>query len=159
MSTAVKRNLSVDQAAKQAARRMGLEDAKRLSIALAVAAAEESDENAAFAARVRAIYSILPPTSTVKRSQGKKASQAFDLDLVPIKQVDGFSFDPSMPIDPYLVYDGYGGKQLSQVLAVLSLPKLKQSSALVEQRNPGTKPKSRANKVAIIDYIMEHVAP
>lgn len=157
MSTPVKQHLSISEAGKTAARLLGLDDPKRAEIALAVAAAEELDDNRAFASRVRAVYGILP-VKQKRAGSSSKMPDVLSLNVKPIKHVEGFTFDLSRPVDPYLLYEAYGGAQMRQLLQVATLPSLKQSSALVEQRNPGTKPKSKASKAALIDYIMEHVA-
>jgi hypothetical protein len=39
-----------------------------------------------------------------------------------------------------------------------SLAKLKEALAVVEQRNPGTKPRNRGRIDDVIDYIVERVA-
>lgn len=158
MSTLVKQRLSTSEAGKTAARILGLDDPKRAEVALAVAAAEELNSNSAFAARVRAVYGILPAQQPKQRGGSEvKTPEALALGVKPIKQVPGFTFDPSKPLDPYLLHEAYGAAQMLQLLQVVPLPNLKQSSALVEHRNPGTKPKSRSSKASMISYIMEHM--
>lgn len=157
MPTLAKQHLKKGDALKQAANVLGLDDTKRLETAIAVASADELGQNARFAASVRAIYGLLPP-STKHAGSPLKTLDVLTLDVKPIKHVEGFSFDPSHPVNPYLLHEAYGTVQMRKLLEVATLPALKQSSAIVEQRNPGTKPKSRASKASIVDYIMEHIA-
>lgn len=157
MPTIAKQHLNVSDAIKQSARILGLDDTKRLETAIAVASAEELSQNGRFATSVRAVYALLPPSTKHTRSP-LKTLNALTLDVQPIKHVEGFSFDPSQPIDPYLLYEAYGANQMRQLLEVVPLSNLKQTSTFVEQRNPDTKPKSRSIKAAVIEYIMQYVA-
>lgn len=47
---------------------------------------------------------------------------------------------------------------MRELLGGYSLVKVKQALAGVEERNPGTKPKNKSQKQALIDYIVEKVA-
>jgi hypothetical protein len=149
MPTTVKRKLSTAEAAKHASVVLGLDDLKRLGIALAEAAADEATSNRAFAEKVRLIYSAIPVT-------GKKQSVE-SADLVPIKKIPGRAFDPSAPLDPYFLLDLYGQHQLSAALEREPLSRLKEAVAIVEQRYPGTRPKNKAQKASNINYILELV--
>jgi hypothetical protein len=55
------------------------------------------------------------------------------------------------------LYEAYGPKQFPQLLDLLSLDRLKEVSAVVEGRNPGTKAKNKSVKASIIDYITHYV--
>jgi hypothetical protein len=154
MSAAVRNKPSPTEAAKIVADALGLDDAKRVGIALASVAAEEVRHNPAFAARVRSLYATLAPTPSTKRGTTAKALVT---DLVPIKHVHGFQLNPAAPVDPFLVYEAYGAQQLPKALDLFPLAKLKESAALVEARNPGTKPVNRSSKAAVIDYIVHYV--
>jgi hypothetical protein len=57
-------------------------------------------------------------------------------------------------LDPYELLRVYGKGQLRAALSRYSLAKLKEAAALVEQRNAGTRPKSRSRKDEVIDYIV-----
>jgi hypothetical protein len=154
MSAAVKPTLSPTEAAKRVAQALGLDDTKRVGIALAAVAAEQVQVNPTFAARVRALYATLAPSASTKKPTTAKALVT---DLVPIKHVTGFQLNPAAPVDPYLVYEAYGAAQLPKALDLFPLAKLKESAALVEERNPGTKPVSRSSKTSVIDYIVHYV--
>lgn len=156
MSASVKHSPTTAEAAKHAASQLGLDDVKRVGIALAVAAAEELDYNTVFAARVRMAYSRLS-ASTATRAR-PRTSKALEVAIVPIKHVEGFQLNPAAPLDPYLVYEAYGANQLPVALDLFPLAKLKEASALVEQRCPGTKPTNRSKKDAVIAYIVDQVA-
>ncbi len=136
---------------------LGLDDLKLLSTALAEVAADEIANNPQFANRVRAAYRDLLVMQKTRPLGGDKVRSA-EVDLVPLPGTDGVRIDPYAPLDPYLLTSLYGSNQLRAALSVYTLTKLKQALDAVQQRNPDTKPTSRAKKDAIIDYIVEHVA-
>lgn len=153
----MKRKLSATEAAKQAAFSLGLDDVKRVGIALAAAAADEVSSNARFAEKVRLLYSVAPASAATTRSTRSTET----VELVPLKPVPPGTriINPAAPLDPYFIYDVYGVEQLPRALALFPLEKLKEATAKVEQRNPGTKPKSRGSKAGHIDYIVAHIRP
>lgn len=155
MSTAVKQKLSASEITERAARAMGLEDTKRLGIALTAAAVEELARNTAFASHVRVIYASLPASPAPRRRE--TTPKALTVDVAPIKHVEGFSLNPAMPLDPYLVYEAYGAKQFATVSDLFTVPKLKEAAKQVEERNPGTKPTNRGVKVSLIEYLVKYV--
>jgi len=150
MATLMKRKLSTNEAAKLASAVLDLDDLKRLAIALAEAAAEEVVRSRAFADRVRALYGEVP-TSTGKST----GASALQIDLVPIRRIEGRDIDPAAPLDPYFLLDLYGPGQLERALGLFPVAKLKEASAKVERQHPGTKPTNRASKAALIIYIMD----
>ena len=81
-----------------------------------------------------------------------------DIRLVPIIDMQGVQLDPFAPLDPYFLLKVYGAKQLRTALVNFSVADLKVGAEVVEKRNPGTKPKSRAARQALTDYIVEYVA-
>ena len=148
MAMRLNRKLSTLEAARLASPAINVEDLHRLAIALAEVAAEEAIRSRPFADRVRLLYEQIPATR--KRQD---APSPFGLGLIPIKQIDGRWIDPSLPLDPYFLFEVYGPLQLTKALSIFPLYKLKEASAKVEERNPGTKPKHRGQKAAIINYI------
>lgn len=156
MSSATKHTLSPVEAARQVAQMLGLDDVKRVGIALATAAVEETERSATFAARVRAHYSAAKPLGSAPRNK-KPSATALWSEVKPIKQVQGFDFDPSARVDPYLVYEAYGPSQFARILEAFPLAKLKESAAIVEERQTGTKPVSRSSKSALVEYIVRYV--
>jgi hypothetical protein len=50
----------------------------------------------------------------------------------------------------------YGDDKLGRALQDYLLSMLKETSAKIEEQHPGTKPKNRANKQSVIDYIVQH---
>src|SRR5690348_15134447 len=144
-------------ATKRLRERLGLDNLKLLSTAVAEAAADEIERNPAFVARVQAIYQELVSRQPTRPLRTRKA-QIEDVELVPVVDMSGVTLDPFAPLDPYLLHHIYGSTQLRAALTGYSLAKLKEGMATVEARNPGTKPKSKASKAALIDYIVERVA-
>jgi hypothetical protein len=146
------RKLSTTEAARLASVRLELDDLKRLAVALAEAAAEEVIRNRAFAERVLALYAEVPTAA-----RRVKVSSAFDVELVPIKNIEGREINPAAPLDPYFLLDAYGPQQLEQALNLFPVAKLKEAAVMVESRNAGTKPKNRGMKAALISYIVEQL--
>ncbi len=159
MSTIVKPT-TLTEAAKQVGERLELTNAKRLGAALAAILVEEIERNPSFAERVRAEYAASEPVKApaVKKESKPRMPKTALVDLVPIKHVEGFEFNPAAPMDPYLLYEAFGTSQLRIILDALPVAKLKESAAKVERRNPESKPANRNQKVALIAYIIEHVA-
>lgn len=155
MSTAVKQKLNTTEITERASKALGLEDTKRLGIALTAAAVEELARSPIFASRVRAIYASLPSSPVPRKKE--TTAKALTVDVTPIKHVDGFSLNPAMPLDPYLIYEAYGAKQFATVLDLFTVPKLKEAAKRVEERNPGTKPTNRGTKVPLIDYLVKYI--
>lgn len=153
MSTTVKPPRSATAATKQIAQTLGLSDQKRLATAIAIAAAEEIEYNTVFIHRIRAAYDRSP--ATVRQTRTTKALQ---LDLKPIKRVEGFELNPAAPVNPYLVYEAFGVHQLRDALDIFSVPKLQAAARMVMERNPGTKPQNMRSKPALLDYIASYVA-
>ena len=137
----------------------GFSNLKVMSTAIAEAAAEEAQQNSAFAERIRRIYQELSSNSQGKtagtrppRSAQKKSS------LTPIARVEGFQPDPFAPIDPYFYLKIYGPEQFPLALDEQTLVTLKVIAEKLMADNPGTKPKTKSKKVDVIDYIVEIVA-
>ena len=132
-------------------------DVKNLATALAEATASEVITNAPFRQKVLGIFQELSATSAPapKKPAAPKAGKP---KLVPIRDFDPKLFAPDKPIDPYLVQYAYGDEQLRPMLQQFSVATLKKSAEIVEERNPGTKPVNRAQKAALLDYIVSHVA-
>lgn len=151
MPTKALRKLSTNEAAKFASSALDLSDLKRLAAALAEAAAEEVIRNRTFAERVRTLYSEIPEGRAAKMAQDEEP-------LVPIRQGEWKPINPGAPLDPYFLLNLYGSHQLERALSRYTLVKLKEASAAVEARNPGTKPANRGQKAAIIAYIVEKLA-
>jgi len=101
---------------------------------------------------VRATYDEL---AALKPTRSPRRSGREDIDLVPIVSPDDARQNPFGALDPYELLRMYGIGQLRAALSRYSLTKLKEATALVEQKNPGNKPKSRSRKDDVIDYVVE----
>ena len=64
--------------------------------------------------------------------------------------------DPFAPPDPHDIIRVYGYHQLGRALQDYTLDMLKQTADKVQAEHPGTKPKSRGSKAAVIAYIVEY---
>lgn len=159
MSTTAKRKLTVADAAKHAGIVLNLNDSKLLGIALAYAASEEIEHNVHFAAQVRTVYEALASASngTGSKGRGSVGAKAPAVNLMPMKHVEGYELNLAAPLDPYFLYEVYGSHQLPVALDLFSVNRLKEASALVQERNAGTKPANRSSKQALIDYIIHYV--
>lgn len=63
--------------------------------------------------------------------------------------------DPYSPPDPATLIRTYGVAQLARALHDYSVDSLKQTASKLEARYPGTKPKNRGHRAALIAYIVE----
>ena len=136
---------------------------KHLGTALAEAATQEVGSHPEFAARILALYRELtekPKPATGGSGSGGRQPKAKPkkAKLTPIRPVDPELFGPDRPLDPYLLHHVYGDEQWQLALDDYPAPALKQAAGLVEQRNPGTLPKGRLTKPALMDYIVRYVA-
>jgi hypothetical protein len=150
---------TLTEAAKRVGDVLGLTNSKRLGAALAAALVEEVQRSPSFVDRVRRLYAdnaAVTGPATKREPQPRMPKTAL-VDLVPIRHVPGFEFNPAAPMDPYLLHEAFGAHQLQTILEALPLAKLKESAAKVERRNPGTRPINRSQKTAFIEYITKYV--
>lgn len=129
-------------------------DTSILGTALARAAAREIRRNAAFAQDVRKEYDDLAALSGSgrKSSTGKAPLEP----LVALRHLDVRAIDPYAPPDPKDLIYVYGQDKLGRALHEYTLDMLKQTADRVQAQHPGTKPKSRASKQSVIDYIVQY---
>ncbi|HST90360.1 MAG TPA: hypothetical protein VLJ14_18435 [Ktedonobacterales bacterium] len=137
--------------------KLGIEDSSLLATAVLEVVADEVGWNGDVGRRIRDVYRDLIQLSSLARAK-PRPSKPEPVKLVPVGKVDESRINPYGPLDPYLLFDMYGAHQLRLALDGYSLAKLKEGMAAVEARNPGTKPKSKASKAPLIDYIVEHIA-
>jgi hypothetical protein len=135
-------------------------DLKFLALALTEIASAEIKDRAGFGERVSAAFEQVRANYSAKgkgaTSKGKSTGAGMK-PLVPIGNVDPARFAPSARTDPYALLDLYGSQQLEAALSRYPASELKKAAALVEERNPGTKPPARASKPALIEYIVRYV--
>lgn len=130
-------------------------DANAFVAALAEIAAEESKRNRRFADAIRNRYDeLMHEQSTALKS--KKTSKADLPPLVPIRRIDGYQADPFSPPDTRFLAQLYGETQLPRALHDYTLDMLKEAALKVQANHPGTKPTSRANKAAVIAYLVKY---
>ena len=158
-----------DRSAEATARlrtELGLEELnstelKRLSAAIAEAAAEEIAHNRAFAERVRSLFiEMAPKKPAPKPSRPKKKTTLAELTddgLTPISFGNDHKFDPYSPPDPHFLLKLYGEDQLYKALDRYELSILRKIVARVMEQYPGSKPKNKSNREDMIHYIMTQV--
>lgn len=148
----------VTHAAETVAQYLHLDDAKRVSAALAEIAAEEAARNAGFALRVRSRYDELAAPSRRRsgstRVTGPKPPKRI---LVPLKIVETGEVNIGAALDPYRLYDIYGADQLADALREHATASLKEAVEFVQERHPGTKPKNKGQRESIIQYLVNYV--
>lgn len=129
-------------------------DTSILGTALARAAAREIRRNAAFASDVRREYDEL----TALRGGGRKSNSGKPVmePLVPLRYLDVRTLDPLAPPNPKDLIYVYGQDKLGRALHEYTLDMLKQTADGIQAAHPGTKPKSRASKQSVIDYIVQY---
>lgn len=150
------------EATEHTAELLHVADAKRLGSALTLAAAEAVRSNPTFAAQVRALYDELAPRRAAsprpaapRAPRGKRVAP--DIELVPVKSMEGYDFDPLAPPDPYFLLEFYGAHQLRLALARYTVPRLREAVKHVKESNPHTRP-TGASQEALVDYIVQYVA-
>jgi hypothetical protein len=136
---------------------LSIEDPALLATAVLEVIADEVGWNGDVGRRIRDTYRDLIQLPSLTKAK-PRLSKPQPVKLIPVGTVDERRFKPYGPLDPYLLFDLYGADQLRLALDGYSLVKLKEGMAAVAARNPGTKPKSKASKAPLIDYIVEHVA-
>jgi len=135
-----------------------VEDLKVLSAAVVEAAAEEAVRNSGFRSRVRQIYNELAPPPARPPVSAHRGAPSQSV-LVPLQGTEGVRIDPFAPLDPYVLLRLYGPQQMRPALARYSFTSLKEAAKTVKERHPSTKPRDARKADAVLDYIMEHVAP
>jgi hypothetical protein len=162
-ATAAQTPRRVVQIAEEAATYLGVDDTKKLAVAIAEIANDELHQNTAFAAKIRALYQALDVSPhSAKKSPGGSSSlkngKKEDIVLIPVKRVEGYVFRTNEPPDPYVLYELYGREQFPDSLRGYSLPLLRGAVEIVQKRHPGTKPRNMGRKADIIAYLVEYVA-
>ncbi len=141
-------------AVEQALGILGFEDSKRLSAALTIAATDRLLNDPSLKEYIRTLYEELAP----KRVAATKPPKSTDVELKPVKSMEGRFRDPSAPVDPYFLLELYGPDQLKLALSRYTAPRLREGVKAVQARHPGTKPEG-AGKQALIDYIVTILLP
>lgn len=160
MPTKTKTTITTASVSRSLASLLGVDDTNRATLAVLVAASEEIEQNSRFAARIRAMYDVLPAS---KSTRSPAASKQSDIDkilsstLKPIRHVESVEINLAAALDPYFLLEVYGPDQLREALDLFPLTRLKEGLPAVMERNPGTKPKNKSSKAAIVDYIVQHV--
>lgn len=156
MSTAIREALTPtqrrDEAARLAAEYLGVSDVKAVGAAMAEAAFEGIRRNPSFEAHVRNLYAQIAKAPKQKRTQSQRAQP--DVELVPRKHITAPAPNVGASPDPYYLLELYEADQLPLALSRYGLPDLKLAAELVQQRNPGTKPKNKSSRDSIIEYIV-----
>lgn len=145
------------QATRECCEALGLgivspSDLKYLTLALMQAVTAEATLNADFATRIRTLYSsLLPQKATAStRAAGKRSVK---VQLTPIGDMDESLIDPYGPPNPFGLQQLYGDEQLALALERYAPARLQGAVPIVQERYPGTKPRS-LSKAAIIEYIV-----
>jgi hypothetical protein len=136
--------------------RLGANDPKRVATTLVEMAVEEAQRNDRFRERVRVLYDSLAPAKAPTRANNRQP-RATLMNLVPVKEIPGRRFDISAPPDPYFLQELFGDSQLPLALTEFSVAGLQEAVEIVQERNPGTKPKGKTKK-ALVEYIVQNVA-
>lgn len=134
-----------------------------------VAALSATDEKSAITAALEVVNEQLASDAALRQRMGEKyqellalapRKQEVDLGPAPVRIAgDWTTYSPSAKFDPYRRVVEYGQHQLRAVLVRATQTRLREAAKIVMERNPGTKPTSLSSNPAMIDYIMEHVAP
>ncbi len=108
------------------------------------------------AARLEAAKKLVQADAAAQRAAKAGSAKQELPPLVPIRRIEGYRADPFSPPDPHFLTRLYGSHQLDRALQDYTLAKLKETAAKVQAAHPNTKPRSKASKQAVIDYIVEY---
>ena len=129
-----------------------------------------SDEKVAIIAALEAVHEQLAYDSDLRERVCEKYQEIAALgtgtrpkaDLgpvpIPIRAGTPEQYTAYGKFDPYRLNWEYGEDQLRAVLMRGTQRDLREATTIVMTRNPGTKPTSKSNKDAMVDYIVERVA-
>lgn len=161
MSSAVKPKVATAAqraaaAAQQASEYLGLDDVKRLNAALVIAAADMLRNYGPLADTVRTAYEQLKPRRAT--TSGGRGAKKPEVELIPVKSMEGQFRDPSAPLDPYFLLELYGPHQLALALERYTATRLREGVKTVQAHHQGTRP-SGTGKQALIDYIVTVLLP
>jgi hypothetical protein len=131
-----------------------LGDGAILGTALAEVAVREIGRNPAFGREVREAYSELMQMQTSSTPRPTRQGRTLE-PLVPLRHT-GAEIDPFAPPDPRELMYVYGSDKLERALQNYTLDMLKQTAANVQAAHPGTRPRSKSSKAAVIEYIVEY---
>lgn len=145
----------VAEAQRCAAEALHSDDTKRATAALLETALEEMRRNPGFALRVHGRFDELAPARQPRARQAKTIKKPYK-ELIPIKQIEGQTFDVSAALDPYFLLDLYGADQLTEALDQHPTSNVREAVEMVQERHPGTKPQGRS-KSALIAYVVRYV--
>ena len=134
-----------------------LTDSAILGTALAEIAVEESRANLALASRIRQRYLDIASLRRPTAQNGTRRRAEPLPPLVPIRRDTAIrDIDAEKTPDPKFLIYVYGHAQLGRALQDYTLDMLKQTAAQVQAEHPGTRPKSKSSKAAVIDYIVQY---
>jgi hypothetical protein len=147
------------EAAEKSARYLGVENTKLLAAVLAEVASDELRYNRSFADRVRVAYEASAPKPKPKpQRQPRPRAAKPKVTLVPIKDVGPHYMDITAAVDPYLLYEVFGAKQLPDALRRFSKKKLLEEAVpYVQKRHPGAQPPKSATLEGVIAFIVQRV--
>jgi hypothetical protein len=131
-----------------------LGDSAILGTALAEVAAREIARNPQFGREVRQLYDELKQTQARPAPRTTRQPQALE-PLVAIRHT-GKNIDPYGPPNPQDLIYAYGEDKLGRALQDYTMDRLKMAAENIQREHPGTKPRSKSSKAALIDYIVEY---
>jgi hypothetical protein len=127
-------------------------DAAILGTALAEVAARQIAHNPQFGREVRELYQEL---ASSRRSTPPRPSRRALAPLEPLRHAGG-EVDPFSPPDPRKLIYVYGVDKLGRALQDYTMDMLKQTVENVQREHPGTKPRTKSSKAALIEYIVQY---
>lgn len=146
----------LNEAVRRVAEKNSYSSLKVLTVALVEAASEIINYNEMLAIKVDELYNNFLSTQTNSGRKTVKKNEADIIDLVPIKRIVGREFDVNAPLDPYFLHELYGNEQLPLALSRFSVKRLMEGVTLVE-KNSGEKPRNKATKGEIIEFLVTKV--
>jgi hypothetical protein len=134
----------------------GRNDATLLRTAIDEVVAQEARDNERFASALRSRYDELARlhSTSAKRTDYRKQRAGLE-PLVPLRHTDRTPNSARAP-DPRELIWVFGADKLGRALQDFTMDRLKVMADRIQEQRPSTKPKSRASRQALVDYIVAH---
>lgn len=126
-----------------------------LTIALTEVVAREIQQNAALRRHILTLYEELVPPIAPRTSRSRSNTKASSGEGSS-KAGKSTKASPTDAPDLQLLAQHFSGDQLVAQLRKYDLPSLKKAVALVQEKHPGTKPKTLSKKDDIVAYLLQH---
>ena len=125
-----------------------------LTLALTEVVTDEIERDATLRTHIRTLFEELTPTK-VSSARGKSATAPTE-HQAPARTSGNRRAGPNDPPDLQLLAQQFSGEALFAQLRGYDAPSLKKAVVLVQEKHPGTRPKTLSKKDDIVSYLLEY---